>query len=205
MKRHLNLLPTGLQRRLLLRRRAREWALRGMILSVLTLVLLGDGLHRMNSASQELQLWQRRAATIESISESNRGLARQIGAIHQRLNKYRDVRADQLGYQLLATVSHSAQETAGDLQIRKLSLNQIAAEPTATTPAPELKAKSQPEPVRKVFVLSLFGVAKSNLQVAQFASALRDSGAFERVDLKSSRGKKEPTEAVQTYQVDCTF
>lgn len=204
MKPHLNLLPPSVRYRLLLRRRTREWALRGMLLAALALVLLGGVLHQWNSASQELVLWKRRAAAVEEIAAKNRQLISQIGLLQRQLDKYRDLHSERLGYQLLSTISRSSRATQGDLQIRKLALQLVEASVEANE-----KNKAAPPKIMRSYHLSVTGAAKSNLHVARFASALRDCGAFERVDLKSSRGNRRPgsgeRDDERLYQLDCAF
>ncbi|HUQ71767.1 MAG TPA: PilN domain-containing protein [Planctomycetaceae bacterium] len=171
-----------------------------MLFTVLTLASMAHSWQGRSLARQELELWNRRAATIESIHETNQRLRQRIAALDTRLIKYQDLHTDRLGFQVLATVSRSAQLSGGDVQVRTFSYKQL-------TLAPEVLPKGEAKPAgpRESHMLSLHGVAKSNLQLAHFVSALRDSGAFLRVDLKSSHGKKNELAGTRTYQVDCAF
>jgi hypothetical protein len=202
MKPYLNLLPPVVRSRLLLRRRTREWAYRGMLLGALTLCSLGAVLRQWTSASQELELWKRRAATVEEIDAKNRRLFSKIGLLERRLDKYRNLQTERLGYQLLSTLSHSSRGTQGEMQIRKLALKLVE-----TTISPPVKNKNAVLISTRSYLLSVMGAAKTNLHIAQFASALRDSGAFERVDLKSSRGapRAGESEGERLYHLECTF
>lgn len=202
MKPHLNLLPPGVRSRLLLRRRTREWAYRGMLLAALALCALGGVLRQWTSASQELELWKRRAASVEEIDAKNRQLFSRTGLLQRRLNKYRNLQSERLGYQLLSTLSHSSRGTQGEMQIRKLALRLVE-----TTVVSSNKSKTTAPVCTQSYVLSVTGAAKNNLHIAQFASSLRDSGAFERVDLKSSRGgtRAGNADGERLYHLECTF
>jgi hypothetical protein len=124
--------------------------------------------------------------------------------MHRQLDKYRNLHSERLGYQLLSTISRSSRGTQGELQIRKLALRLVE-----TPVESKGKTTSAPPAVVRSYLLSVTGVAKNNLHVAQFASALRDSGVFDRVDLKSTRGNRRPGSSEndweRLYQLDCTF
>ncbi len=56
-----------------------------------------------------------------------------------------------------------------------------------------------------VKVLQLEGIATDNHLVARFAAALRDSEAFQRVELKSSGRRVADQNVDQAYSLECVF
>lgn len=224
MKQHLNLLPWRLRCRMLLRRRIRQWAVSWMILVVVTTGLGLWNWRSLGDAERDRDTWARRAVTIQSIHNENEALQRQVAALRERFQKYGHLESEQLGYQLLATISQTAAsgspgsaggnsgETTNEtrkqssIQIQKLVFKQTEVqEKVADAKAAAKNAKTPPK-MRTVRTVSLTGVATNNLAVAQFVSSLRDSGAFLTVDLKSSQGNKLASAAEsRAYQVECSF
>jgi hypothetical protein len=54
-------------------------------------------------------------------------------------------------------------------------------------------------------ILQLDGIAVDNHLVARFAAALRDTAAFQRVELKSSGRRTGDEPAAQVYSLECFF
>ncbi len=205
MKRHLNLLPWKLRCRMLLRHRLRQWAVAWSLLALLAAGLYGKDWYGLAKAQQDLEVWQRRAVTIQTINEKNVALVRQNSQLRERLARYGHLESEQIGFQLLAVVSQCSSVKSGSIQIQKLAFKQMQVPdeiiaPNGTTPV----AKPAPK-MRDVRTLTLNGAASNNLAVAQFVSALRDSGAFHSVDLKSSQGNNVTAIGSRNYQLVCSF
>lgn len=204
MSRHLNLLPWKVRCRALWRERLRQWCFLWGIVAVATFSASCWEWQRFASSQQELETWQRRSEGIQSIESTNGELQEKIRILQARLTKYGHFENERNGFHLLATVSQSAGLTNGKLQVQKLTFKTMHVADAAATPAPN--AKPGPPKMRTVHVLSLSGVAATNLTLAQFVSSLRDSAAFETVELKSSQqGKGEIASGPRAYQVECSF
>jgi hypothetical protein len=157
----------------------------------------------LTRAQDELSVWQRRATTVQGIDAQNTQLRQQIAGLTTRLAKYGHLESEQIGFQLLATISQSSSYCAGNIQVRKLTFQHVRIADTTTEK--DVKAGAKAPPMRDVRKLLLNGIAKDNLAVARFVSSLRDSGAFQTVDLKSSLGSAVADAGSQTYHVECSF
>lgn len=215
MKPYLNLLPWKLRCRMLLRQRIRQWAMVWSALAVCSVLMYAQSWTGLTTAQEELEVWQRRAVAVQSVQEQNAKLQRKIAALQERLVKYGHLNSEQIGFQLLATISQSSGAVDGKIQVQKLAFRQFQVPeappaaapgtPAAPVSAPVPGAPVKPPKMRDVRTLSLTGVAANNLAVAQFVSSLRDSGAFQSVDLKSSLGSKAAVGRMRNYQVECSF
>lgn len=203
MKQYLNLIPWKVRCRILLRRHLRDWSIRWALLAMIGLSLYTLNRHQLSVVNRDLAAWHRRAATIEVIDAKNNALNRQIASLKSRLAKYGHLESEQIGFQLLGTISQSTEFNDGSIQVTKLTFKQtqVVETPDKATPVDPTK----PPKVRDVRTVALDGVAANNLALAQFVSFLRDSGAFSTVDLKSSQENKLNTVASRNYQVECTF
>jgi Tfp pilus assembly protein PilN len=204
---HVNLLPWPLQCRLLVFRRLRLWAY--VALALLTSVSIWYGWHALAlfHTQGDLEAWRRRAAAVESIKSKNEELQRQLAQLQDRLARYGHLESEQIGFQLLATVSHCARTADARVTVKKLTFNsrlvpEEAQTPSSSTP-PEKNAA--PQRMREVRTLALAGVAVNNLAVAHFVSALRDAEVFQHVELKSSQGDKLTSSEGRAFLVECTF
>lgn len=198
---HLNLLPWHLQCRTLLVQRLRQWSIAWAILVAFSLLLVGERWNKLSEAGGELQAWERRADGILSIELASQKLRDKVARQQERLAKFGHLQNEDLGFQLLATVSQSAALTTGGVQVRRMSFktNQVA------LPAAAGAAADAPVKTREARVLALSGKAKSNLAVAQFVSSLRDASVFDSVDLKSTQDDKELESSFRMFLVECSF
>lgn len=208
MKRHLNLLPWECQRRTLLRQRLRNWSFAWGLIGVLCAALYSSEWVRLSRSRHELGESQRRAAGIQAIEQQNGKLKQEVTRLQGDIDKFGHLKNERIGIHLLGAVSQSWNVCGGKIQVRKMALREIYVADTvspdkAGKPAPANPAK--PPPTRKVQTLSLSGVAAHNLAVSQFVAALRDTGAFVRVDLKSSKGNDDRQVNSHAYQVECVF
>ena len=204
MSRHLNLLPWKVRCHALWRGRLRQWCFLWGIIAVAAISATWWKWQRFAAGERELEIWQRRSEAIQIVESSNAGLQEKIKVLQARLNKYGHFENERNGFQLLATVNQSAGQCNGRLQVQKLSFK-TSQVPEAALPNREPNAKPEPPKMRTVHVLSLSGVASTNLTLAQFVSALRDAAVFQTVELKSSQGKGEIASGPRSYQVECSF
>jgi hypothetical protein len=72
--------------------------------------------------------------------------------------------------------------------------------PASPKQAPQEPAAEQETPWASV---TFEGEALDNLAIATFVAALRDTGLFRRVELKSSIGSKSPDSRAHAYSVEC--
>ena len=209
MKRHLNLLPWQERYRTLVRERFRQWC---YVWAVLALATSTVGLwewKRLGTSERETEVWRRMSEPAVRNRASNKELQQKIAVAQERITAYGHLESESIGFSLLGTISQCTGHCQDKLQVRKLKFKTtqktdvVPVAFASTTPAPP-----NTKPVvttRTVHIVSLSGVATSNLTVARFVSALRDSALFQTVDLKSSQGKTELTSHLRHYEVECSF
>ena len=108
--------------------------------------------------------------------------------------------------QVIGLVSRSAEFVGGRLRVEKMSfqvieVSQPLVDQTAGQNGVDLK---QPAPI-KAFHLTLNGIASNYLAVSKFIIALRDSGLFESVELKSSERTEMAGGRARKFFVDCVM
>lgn len=207
MKQHLNLLPWKYQRKTLLRKRLRTWMVGWIAIVAVSGLMYGSLWFKVAAARRDLGEAQRSAASAQAIDEQNAKLNRDVARLQDDIAKFGHLKNERLGIHLMAVVSQSWSRCGGKIQVQKMSFRETqvveASSKPAVPPVPGTAAK--PQPTVKVQALSITGVAANNLAVSHFVSALRDSGSFLRVDLKSSKGKQDRETGSHVYQVECTF
>lgn len=227
MSRHLNLLPWDLQCRMLRDQRLRQWAVSWLVIGVFGVTVSVTQWWRLSKAGEEYHSWERRAESVQAIQLASQNLRQKIAQQQERLVKYGHLENEKLGFQLLGTLSQAASSCGGKIQVQKMILktNQVAiaaadkpgtAIPGTATPGAAAPGAAAPTKFRDVRVLTLAGVAVNNLAVAQLVSALRDSGAFDSVELRTSQSlgdnrslalpvSSTTPNGLRTYQVECAF
>jgi Tfp pilus assembly protein PilN len=112
--------------------------------------------------------------------------------------------------ELLGILVKETQSEPGTIQLQRLSLTR--SQPLEAATANPKSQNSSSKGVAAVQVslsatgtLQLNGVAENEAALAKFVSGLRSSGAFERVDLKSSAQNVAANRSTQQYQLECRY
>lgn len=205
MSRTLNLLTDRFRLRMLLRRRLRQW---GAVCAVVGAVSLGwTGWRVLDVRALHAQLTDRQAvaAPLARMQGESRRIQKQLDVLNRRQSLLALLEQGKLPYQVVAVISRSTRQCEGQVQVRELLLSRHQVEkPAAAAPSGRPTA-AKPETMERI-LLTLKGVAADNLAVARFVTALRESAAFEHVDLRSAAEDGHPLlPAGRSYWVECTL
>lgn len=184
----MNLMTDAARRHTVLRQARRFWS-RVLGGTLLALCLLGLFEWWQGSAStQRLNALESQYAPLQALKQECTAMQREISALQdvQQLTwRLIDV---QPAATLLAVVAAAAAETQGDVFLEKLELEQ-----SGTAQHPRRRRAT------------LEGAGKSNAAIAEFATALRDSGLFEEVTLNSSNSEAGRARSTRTFRLECQF
>lgn len=203
----LNLLPPSVVRKRYLISRLKIW---GAVCLATLLFTFYFCLSRQRQLS-ELQnnaVWLHATTTpLREIEAENRRMELQIRRIKERESWLTDSDSSQT-LQLLGLISHATGENHGRVSVRTLALNTID-RPVMPLPNAENRPVNAKEKAKIKYEqrmqLDLTGVAVDDIAVASFVSALRDSGVFESVELKSSLSHLFDGQEVREYSVSCLY
>ena len=207
-KDHVNLLPWSYRQRCLVRRRLRQWSV--VWAAVAVAVLLGwlDRRAGWEAALEEVETHEQRYDEIRSL----KGDIARLLAQKQGLGNQQELvaRLQQSSPLLLPVglVSASAARCEGRVVVNRLVYKEQTPikQPIApTAPAPggtAVPAAGATPPVASAS-LTIDGVGADNVAIAEFVLGLRESGAFDRVDLKSAAASTTRAGKVTSYQVEC--
>ncbi len=194
MKSHINLLSQSFRRRQLLFRRLKQWLIVGLC-AVACGSLIGWSKWR-NLQAQKVKL--------DFLTHENdpfKKMQSEIGAIKTQINELQQREAivleladEQSMLSLMGIVSQAAEVCEGSVTIRKLHVerNQGIRSGKAGT----------------FRILTLEGVGSDNISVARFARALRESNAFDDVQLRSSAlrlNQQQDDPDQRSYTLECVF
>ena len=103
---------------------------------------------------------------------------------------------------LLGVLGTAAQANPGKVHVQRLTVQagQATAQPVPARGAPAASPAGSP---LIVSTLSLNGLADDDAALAQFVTALRQSGVFERVELRSS--SQVAADSTRQYQLECRY
>lgn len=221
MKRHLNLLPLKMRLRLLVRTQLRRWAVVWCLAAMAGMVAWMQLDEELYALSNDADALKKKCQPILKTRRDHAKLLTEQSRITKRLDLIAKLQDPQAAFRLIGLISRSARACEGGIRVRDFWLSEdrvpIAfANPQPTRQArqpkrgrqkgtPKPTAEEAPKPEVKVTSrLVLQGVASDNLAVAKFVVALRESGAFDTVDLKSSMGASIRSR-LRTYRIECVF
>ena len=208
MRKHINLLTLNYRRRCLVHRRLRQWSIAWAVVAA---ALLGGWLaerSRWLAVMEDAEIHEQRYDEVRAL----RGEIARLTAQKKGLGNQQALvgRLAQAPPPLLpvALVSASAGKCQGRVAVRRLVYNQEAVPQAAASPpvAPTVARpddRSAEDRNRQSARLTLEGVGIDNVAIAEFVVGLRESGVFDRVDLKSAAASLTQAGIVTAYQVEC--
>lgn len=197
MKAYVNLLPPNVQRRELLRRSVRLW-IAPWVGAALVFAAAGGIWLRYNATQAALaQSLERQHARAELLEARLLTVRREIAELERQVAADRPLEDLTPGATIVGIVSQAAHKLAGELHVEHLAFE--TREPAALPP---VGGAAGADSLRRV--LAVRGVALEGSSVVRLSAALRETGAFAAVEVKSVAA--EPSDAgLQHYVLECTM
>ncbi len=197
MKAYVNLLPPNVQRRELLRRSVRLW-IAPWVGAALVLAAAGGIWLRYDvteaALAQSLDRQHERAELLEASLLTVRG---EIAELERQVTADRPLEDPTPGATAVGIVSQATRKLAGELHVEHLAFE--TREPAGLQPVGDTADANS---MRRI--LAVRGVALEGSSVVRLAAALRETGAFAAVEVKSVAA--EPNDAgLQHYVLECTM
>jgi hypothetical protein len=191
----MNLVPKAFQRKLLVRRRIRQWFVPCAIALIASLTAVGEVGYRFRNLSLESQRLEEQLQPMNAMSRDNDQIAVRLKSLVGHESVLNEIVGVQRPISLLAVISQSAGRSNSRLQIRKLTVQQSSVD-VATAQKATAVSKTLTE-------ITIQGVALEDGDVAAFVQSLKESQAFSAVELKSTIGAVVTDVAVRQYDVCC--
>lgn len=204
---HINLLPWHYRRRCLLRRRLRQWSIAWAIVALSLAAGWLDQRERWHAALSQLEMHEVRYDEVRAVKSEIARLAAQQQSVGKQQDLVSQLQQTPPPLLTLALVSASAAKCEGRVAVARLAYSEETpvAGPAPAAPAPPggqtpLAAATRPAYRGR---LTIDGIGADNVAIAEFVLGLRESGVFERVDLKSAAASTSRDLSVTAYQVEC--
>ena len=189
MKKHVNLLPMAYRRRQLILRRAKQWTLIWLVAMTAAGTLYWAQYTRSHRARSRLESLRREYAPVKQMADEVESLKAKIDELRSRESIVLSLADEQSMLTLVGLLSRATKSCDGKLCIQRMQLDR----------------RQDSSGDQFVKVLQLDGIATDNHLVARFAAALRDTEAFQRVELKSSGRRVADNTEGQAYSLECVF
>jgi Tfp pilus assembly protein PilN len=189
----MNLVPLTFQRKLLVRRRVRQWFLPCALALIISLTAVGEVGYRLRILTLESRALEEQLAPMNEMSLENDRLTSQLKALVGHESVLNEIAGVQRPISLLAVISRSAAAVEQRLQIHKLSVSQSSVDSAAGKGSSPAIATE----------ITIHGIALDDADVAAFVRSLDESKAFSAVELKSTAGAEVMDVAVRQYDVMC--
>jgi hypothetical protein len=207
MKTFVNLLPLEYRREKILRRRAVQWSVvwAGCLAAAAGAWWLKHDHER--AALQVIRAAEQRYLPLEKLNRQGKAMQTELGELRAKGTVLRQLREDRPLVTLIGLASRSARQCNGRLVVRNMVFERKKSEADKNTGPPGPPKQEPQEPAAEQETpwasVTFEGEALDNLAIATFVAALRDTGLFRRVELKSSIGSKSPDTQAHAYSVEC--
>lgn len=185
---HVNLLPMVYRRKQLILRCALLWSAIWLVALASVGVLYWIQHTQNHRARGRLESLRREYAPAKQLAEEVESLRLKIDELRNRESIVLTLADEQSMLTLVGLLSRATAQCEGGLCIQQLQLN-----------------RRQESGTHYSRILQLDGIAVDNHLVARFAAALRDTAAFQRVELKSSGRRNGDGPVAQVYSLECFF
>lgn len=203
MKTHLNLLPIGYLRARLIRRRLALWSPVWLAVALLGASRWWTGYTECRAVADQRMAREQRYEPVKRMMVKVGDMRRRIDELEARETMLDELSEPHPPLSGLALIGLSASKCDGRVRVDHLVLerNKSAAAPAAgRRQAPNVESLS----AGRSRVL-LDGTGLDNQAIAAFVEALKNTGAFLEVELKSTVRTGDETDAVRTFMVVCEY
>jgi hypothetical protein len=162
---------------------------------------------RCRTSRNAVETAGRAYAPLAKLIAERKDLQAKLGALEAKGTVFGQLRDERPLLTLIGVASRSARQCNGRLVIHNLSFKRQESRPDVDPKKGKPRHKrSQDAPKEEETSwasVTFAGDALDNVAVATFVVALRDSGLFRRVELKSSVGNKSADAEVRSYLLEC--
>ncbi len=205
MKTRLNLLPWRVRRSQIVRRRLIQWTVAWAMVAGVTAGLCLAKANQRAEAQEALTRLEDEYAPIAAVRNQIQSCRKSLEAWNRREAAAAQLEDSRPALTLVGMVSRSARVCQGRLRIDLLTVRPRDEASRAAEKKPAEKQKTPTPAGSPSATVTIKGAALDNLAVSRFVAALRETKAFDRVELKSSA--EQPIGDVRTcsYQVECSY
>jgi|EndMetStandDraft_5_1072996.scaffolds.fasta_scaffold175436_1 hypothetical protein len=193
----MNLVPKAFQRKLLVRKRVRQWFLPCAVALGVSVAAVGEVGYRLRTLSVEASRLDAQLQPMNDMSRKADEVASRLKSLVGHESVLHEIAGVQRPISLLAVISQSAGQSNSRLQIRKLTVQQASAETSTSSKQKQATASTTSTEI------TIHGVAVDDADVAAFVQSLKSSQAFSTVELKSTTSAVVADVAVRQYDVSC--
>jgi hypothetical protein len=207
MRAFVDLLPFEHHRNALLRRRLLQWSLICGICVLLALAGLEviEGCCRVTRRGMEAA--RRSYLPVQELTRQNEDMQSELRRLQAKGTVFGQLCDERPLLTLIGLASQAARKCDGRLVIHRMSFQRHEEDRESTDPRQKGHNQAKQTPTARAeqpwATVSLAGDALDNLAVARFVVALRDSGVFRRVELKSSVGSKASDTETRSFTLNC--
>ena len=196
---HHNLLPDDWLRRLLIRRRLRQWAV-VWIASFLVCLTASLVMHLTHLRHRtRFENVRQAALPVQQTAKEVQQLQNRLKLLEGREALLGALESGSHPFQLLGIVGTSSHSNLGTIRVGDFTISTSQSSQN-TSPAPQSAA---PVAVSHDVELTVSGIASDDIAIAQFVAELRSYEMFDKVVLVSSESRNEETD--RQFRVDCRF
>lgn len=198
-----NLLPLSYRRKQLVRARLRFW------LGITLVVALGMG-GFVARESRQCETLNAKVAQATARVEEHRGLMQKTEALRKKIQKFDrqdDITAmilrSKLPLQSMGLIAKHASHAETPVRIKSFHMQTTRQQ--AAGPQRGTSTASESQLVGERVRLDLRCTTATDAGVSQFVQELRNSHAFDSVELKSVNGQVEQLQELREFQVECLY
>lgn len=200
----INLIPVTFRRRLLIRRRLREWSVI-WILSVcgagsVSLAEYGIVLSRRSQLAEI----ESRCAPLRDKEQATAQMKQELDRLYDRESLLAKLERTDQPAQLIGIIGQATHGERLEVHVGSFELTPVTQTVTHTVVDESGRSKNISVTVEK-YQLELSGLGLDDLAVAGFVASLRETGIFESVMLQSSVNAQGMPQDVRRFQVVCVY
>jgi len=198
MKNSVNLLPWKCRRMQVIRLRVMQWSMPCAIAAAAVGLLGVAEWSRYRAAEARVERLEQEYVPVAAMGQEIKKQRARLDELAGDAARVGGLANPRPTLTLLGLVSQSARDCEG-----KLHVDSVSVQPSGESAKKAAKTASAPD--SGTAVVAIKGIAADNLAVTKFVLALRQTKAFQRVDLKSTQEQPYGANRACSYLVECGY
>ncbi len=206
MKSHLNLLPTRMRQRAVIRERLFRWGCLCAVTLALVIGVCVAECQKLVAMKSCVAAMHDECAPLRQMETESKGIQKRLDELKSRESLSATLETSYYAFQSMGVVSGGTNNGQTGVCVRELEL--ATETRTSSKRRSNEKGKKAPKSDPKeqtITSLRLRGNATDDLAIARFVKSLKDASLFKTVKLISASETELLGTAVREYEIDCTF
>ncbi|TWT59931.1 PilN domain-containing protein [Rubinisphaera italica] len=196
----LNLVPLSTQFELILRSQLRRWVKTiGFVICGLAIIILWQ-VSELHVSTVVLHQKEMRYQPVRDMMSQNSKISQQLKEIEQQKTQLKNLVSGPTPLHILKAIAVASHHASGQVVVTSLSCN--SQDVQEQQPAKSTNVSNVSRKCKRIGTVAMAGNGEDDEAIMEFISALKSSGLFNKVELKSATHTKDQNHTTKQFHIE---